>query len=145
MPPRRKLRISPSQIKRWRSCPRKSAFQLCTDHEPERGPIGGAELGSRCHEMAEAYMLHGTLPDEREEFVDGKGKVHYPGKIVKAALPMLPRPGTAEVETRVQFDVFSGRIDFREPGVIGDLKTTSNLKYALNEDTLPVDPQGGLC
>lgn len=139
---RRKLRISPSQIKRWRACPRKSAFQLCTDHEPDRGPIGGAELGSRCHAMAEDYMIHGTLPDLEEEFVDGKGKVHYPGKIVKAALPMLPKPGTAEVETRVQFDVFSGRIDFREPGVIGDLKTTSNLKYALTEDTLPVDPQG---
>ena len=61
----RELRISPSQIKNWKRCPRVWAWPILGDVEREP-PSGPALVGDRLHAMAEDWLRDGTPPDEEE-------------------------------------------------------------------------------
>lgn len=135
------LRISPSQIKRWRQCPRLSAWQLCTDVRPPKDPLPRAnDLGTRCHEIAEAWLRDRTPPDEAEEFIYYRpgdiATTAYPGAIVAAGLHHL-RPGVdTEVELSYEASgvVWASRADMYAPGFVGDHKFVRSLGSALGSE-----------
>jgi len=139
------LRISPSQIKRFRLCPRKSAFQL-TSHTPAPSTwVGANDLGTRCHSIAEAWLRDGLFPDITETFAferGGRSETAYPGAIVTAGLHLLPTPRTAHVEVGLASGGYASRADWTEDdGTVGDHKFVRDLSYALSPDDLAGDPQ----
>lgn len=128
---------SPSQFATWLDCPRKWAFSRVLPGKPNRF----AELGTRVHHVLEDWLHNGAeLPDTIE------------GAIAMAGLPHLPEPGTAIVESPFTFErptwIANGRRDFVVPDgygtvpVVGDHKTTSDLKWAKTPEDLGQDPQG---
>jgi hypothetical protein len=64
--PKRRLNVSPSQIKKFETCPRLTAWQLCTKVKPPPGPPDARALGERAHALAEAWLLRGDRPDPTE-------------------------------------------------------------------------------
>ncbi len=128
---------SPSQFATWLDCPRKWAFSRVLPGKPNRF----AELGTRVHASLEAWLRDGVeLPDTVE------------GAIAMSGLPHLPEPGTAIVESGFSFDrdawIAHGFRDFVVPNdygavpVVGDHKTTTDLKWAKTPEDLAQDPQG---
>src|SRR3990167_2252438 len=132
------VRVSPSQIKTFRACPRKWAFSYI-DNVPRKTSVA-AQIGTDIHKELEGWLKHGTLPGPiaRKNILTG----------------WLPTPGP-DLLVEVPFDhpipeagddtIMRGVIDFVDPRgprpVLGDHKTTGDLKYALTEETLPVDEQ----
>ena len=146
--------LSPSSVSLFRTCPRKWAFRYLTDLPRSEHP--SAALGTRVHAIAEAYIKHGTPPDEEETFTyydarHKKDRTKYPGQIFLAGMHMLPIPGkvAAVCEEPVEFSTgasdWTGYIDlqYRDPDgvwVVQDHKTTSDLKYRLR--SLPFKENG---
>ena len=148
--------ISPSQIKAWRNCPRKWAWDKLEGIRGKGSPSTG--LGTRVHEIAEAYLLEGKPPDLEETFTypnprrPEKTITRYPGRIFNAGIhhnPSRHTPGlTVEgaAEFRTPAGGWYGRIDLHWPGEDGiptvqDHKTTSSLSWAMSEEDLQSDPQ----
>lgn len=158
--------ISPSQIKAYRTCPRRFTFRYI---EGLKEPSSDAmEHGKAMHLQLENYVLRGQTPRHAHAL---------------SVIPHGPRPLTALAERKVVWPAaasyghplgpeplpwdYLGIIDFTgvllslanmrlspfmEPGapvLFGDYKFTSNLKYALevykgllvDRETLKVDPQ----
>ena len=132
------VRISPSQIATWNTCPRRWWYSRNRPRGPEHP---AAAFGTRTHAQLEEWLLHGKPPDPDTD----EGRRALPG------LAYLPLPRTAAVE--VQFEMpegaalYNGRIDFLfgyDPGrciVVGDHKTTGDFRYAKTEEDLLDDPQ----
>ncbi|MCA9579683.1 MAG: PD-(D/E)XK nuclease family protein, partial [Myxococcales bacterium] len=147
--------ISPSQVKAFTACPRKWAFDKI-DGVPRPGSPS-TDLGTRVHEILEAWLLSGAAPDLTEEFRytsrAGNPVVRHPGRIAHAGLHMLPAPLTPGLEVEGWMRMTSpagpwiGRLDLRYPcpetgvRVVHDHKTTGSPRYAQTPDTLRTDPQ----
>ena len=63
---KRRLNVSPSQLKKFETCPRLTAWQLCTRVKPPPGPPDARALGERAHALAESWLLEGKRPDPTE-------------------------------------------------------------------------------
>jgi hypothetical protein len=127
--PRKHLRISPSQVKRFHQCPRRTAWQLNSDVERESDPLPRAnDLGTRCHTIAEEWLRDGTPPDRAEAFrywrrvqqparhapevrpcadhaVSGawdEATDAYPGAIFSEGIPHLPAPKSPGLVTEAE-------------------------------------------
>ena len=154
----RLLRISPSQIKSWKLCPRKWAWPILGD--VDRGPDSGPSIvGSRVHWHAENWLRDGTPPDEEDriEYENPRKPteviVRYPGRIFAAGIHLNPPPKLPgmEIECLANFTSpateWKGRIDVRyrrEDGtvVVQDHKSTGSMSYALSDEPGAVNRWG---
>lgn len=158
--------VSATQIDKFRTCPRIWGWEklervLC-------GPeMGAARVGTRVHEIAEAWLRDRTPPDLEEVMVypredrfakpDSPPVVRHPGKIFHEGmiyLPTLP-PDQLEVEREFRIPIrgsrgapaiLIGKVDLRYPSPEGfvtfDHKTTSDIeRYLKSPETLAKDPQ----
>ena len=132
-------RVSASQIKTWKDCPRKWGFKYIDGLEDPPGKA--AELGSAVHKDLEWYLQAGSIDSRTES-----------GRIAVAAKKVLPGPSyRLEVEREILFDLegvtYRGFIDLIDPDgeegpTIYDHKTSSDPKrWGLTEETLPNDVQ----
>jgi hypothetical protein len=102
-------------------------------------------LGTRVHEILEAWLTKGEVPDPDEVFVTDRG-VKYPGKIARAALHLLPPPFSGiECEKEFTLEVdgvrLYGFIDFLTMEIVGDHKTTTDFRWAMSAEELAEDIQ----
>ena len=139
--------VSASQISKFSSCPRKWAYSRI-HREP---PTKATEFGTLAHKHAEDWLTLGTPPPQTPE-----------GKCIIGGLEYLPLPKTPGLKVEHKFSMsldeqggisdtgivdYIGQIDFiygYDPGriiVIGDHKTTSDLRWVKTEDELSNDPQ----
>jgi CRISPR/Cas system-associated exonuclease Cas4 (RecB family) len=147
---------SPSSIKSFLRCPRRWAWEKVEGVRVESAP--SAALGTRVHEILEAWLRDGTTPDLREEFSYAHPHsptdrtVRHPGQIARTGLHLLPAPGTVDVEAEMYIGrehspngPYFGRLDGHKPYALEvlvlDHKTTSDPRYALTEETLRKDVQ----
>lgn len=137
-------RYSPSQIDTFRLCARKWAFTRILPGRSNKY----ADLGTAVHSALEAWLINGTALDLTSEV----------GQIAAAGIQHLPRPGLCSIESSFSFETgtarYTGRRDmrFRDTSegpravdvleVIGDHKTTGDLKWAKTPEDLKTDPQG---
>lgn len=127
--------VSPSQIKTWQLCPRKWAWDKL-DQVPRPPSSPTAQLGTEVHKLAERYLIEGEFPPDTQA-----------GEILKPALSLLPAPSAdLIVERKFRWRGFHGIIDLAytdstHGSVVHDHKTTGSPHYALDEETLPEDPQ----
>src|SRR5690242_4575961 len=91
--------LSASQYARF-ECLRRGTLEYV--HGFKQPPSASLRLGSRVHEMAEAWLRDGTVPDVMEA-LEIEGRTHYPGQILTAGLHLGPPPGTAIVEGDIEF------------------------------------------
>lgn len=136
------IRVSPSQISTFRECPSKWAFRhLDKIPAPQ---TSSAARGEECHGHWERYLRDSTpIPGDTET-----------GRIAQELVQWLPPPRTPGilVEEPLHIDAPGwsciGRVDWVVPAegyvVVGDHKTTSNLRYAKSATDLATDPQGVL-
>lgn len=128
---------SPSQLKTFRSCPRKWWWEKVAGiSQPS---TLAQEEGTRIHAMLEDYLLTGRQPT---------GPL---GQVALAGVPYLPPPPVPRqcveagfVWRRPDWPVqMLGFIDLIEPGQgrVVDHKTTSDFRYAKGEDELRTDAQ----
>lgn len=104
-----------------------------------------AQRGLDLHDVAEAFLKHGTVPPDTDA-----------GKVFRAGLPYLPSPGMGVAEGPFKFlpneepFAITGRIDWRGPSVFDvdliDHKSTSStdFKYAKTAAVLLKDSQSVL-
>lgn len=140
----RPVRVSPSAVDTYNTCPRKDVFRriLCLPDKPSPG----AELGTKVHDLAENYLKHGDGPSSPVYFQ----KASLAWRILEPGLAHLPAglvPGqlgdTWEVERVLEHTVagvpFTGKIDYwgwpqgrGSTLLVGDWKTSSSpdLRYA---------------
>ena len=123
--------VSPSQITTFRRCPRRWFLEKVEGRVSP--PSEAQKLGTEVHDIVEHYIEHGRLiPD------------NLAGQIAKAALPMVHRESKCEHQFKLDLvDGISvtGRIDYTRKGVIEDLKTTSDMRYAKTPQELETDAQ----
>lgn len=125
--------ISASQLKTWRDCQRKWAFEKV---EGRTVPSTDKQIfGTRMHAHLEAWLKNGHRPPDSPTG-DAARQIIRPG--------WLPDPSpTLMVEHSFKWKGFSGIIDvlWRDDDVpiVADHKSTSDLKYALRD--LSLDPQ----
>lgn len=132
-------KVSPSQIKTWKECPRKWGFRYVDGMESPS--TKAAALGSTVHSILESWLRDGVPPDESTRA----------GKIAAGGLRFLPAPGEAEhVEWSMMFDfggiLFRGIVDLvfeDEAGpVVSDHKTSSDpARWGLSPPEMPTDVQ----
>ena len=129
-------RVSASQIKTWKDCPRKWGFKYIDGLEDPPGKA--AELGSAVHRDLEWYLQAGSIDTSTDS-----------GRIAAAAKEVLPGPShRLQVEREIVFELegvtYRGFIDLIDPRgpTIYDHKTSSDpKKWGLTEETLPNDVQ----
>lgn len=125
----------------FRLCERKPLWQLVV--KVPRQTSKSLELGNRVHLRLERYLK----ANEFDYTTDKEAQ-----EILEPALPYFPMPGEAQVEGKIQpFQweglTFGGRLDVKlprledRPGVIYDLKTTKDKKWAKTANELICDPQ----
>jgi RecB family exonuclease len=139
--------ISPTQISTWRLCHRKFAFTYLMDL-PRPESTKAQRIGTAVHTRAERFFQTGE-PDYRVPDTTPEGEVEATAaRILPHIVDKLPLGAASEQKVQVTLGgvLFGGRFDWlhsREDGTVelGDLKTTSNLKYAKTEAELSVDPQ----
>ena len=142
------IRVSPSQVKRWRDCQRWWAFEKV---EKRRDPPGAKALfGTTGHGHLEDWVRDGTAfpdtaagrcaqrlapwtaaPRDDRAIVEGRGKMFeiddvVPGVIINGYLDVELPPGV---------------LNKKAPVVI-DYKFTSSLRWAMSSEELLADPQG---
>lgn len=140
------IKISPSQIATWNTCPRKWGWDKLEGVPSPTSPQ--AEFGTGVHSLAEAWFRDLALPlgEERE------------AKVARALIQKYPAPqGMYNMYTERYFTfehpsvegvVFHGYIDlefrcYAFPGevVVSDHKTTGDLVWAKTSADLLEDPQ----
>jgi hypothetical protein len=135
--------VSASQIKLWNACQRAWGYRYL---EGKKSPQTDSQrLGTREHELWDAWLSKGEVPDPDEVFVTDRG-VKYPGKIARAALHLLPPPFSGiECEKEFTLEVdgvrLYGFIDFLTMEIVGDHKTTTDFKWAMSAEELAEDIQ----
>jgi hypothetical protein len=131
--------ISPSQIETSRGCLRLYAWeQVCGFRSP---PTPATDRGTKVHGILESYLRGEGPIDATTEH----------GEIAQSGVRFLPEPGQGEVESEfhIPFTLsgisepleFFGKIDYLDPGIVIDHKTTSDFKYIKSEEVLRNDPQ----
>jgi hypothetical protein len=122
--------ISPSQLKTYLSCPRQWGYvYLLGRREPTSK---AANLGIQVHSHTEEYYRDGAVPPATT----------LAGRIALAYIAEIERPsGTGQEQAFTLGSRWRGIIDAIGPGFIEDTKTTSDLKWALTEETLRYDVQ----
>lgn len=145
---------SASQIKNFEDCERLWFFRSILGIPSPQTP--SQALGEHIHAGSELYLLEGEVPKGIREIKKRNKlvKVNFDPVIpyVQAAAKILPPPQTPEllVEHEIRFKLpqgitFLGYIDFgesdRDALLLGDLKTTSNLRYAKTPKELFEDTQ----
>lgn len=115
----------------------------------KRGPSNdAAQAGTIVHKRLEDWRLTGAIPDRGE-----KWKVYKIGEIAHAMIALLPPFGTPGIKTEsdktTTVDGYLVRtiMDWtREPDLLGDYKTTSNIEadHVLNVTTIRRDIQANL-
>lgn len=128
--------LSASQLETFASCMRKWAWEKIGGFKPPQNASAG--LGDRVHKLLEAYLKTGALPDQSTR----------EGEIATAGLHLIPAPQAPGLTVEFEFNfssprgnLFTGRKDFivRVPGyptLVGDHKTTSDFKWAKDEEEL---------
>lgn len=138
--------LSASQVQLYKDCKRKWAYRYLEGIKAPQHP--SAELGSRVHEVLEAWSRDGTAPKLDEVYVTQDGRKHRPGRIAAAGLPFLPRPGQGDTEKRIEvhwaWAYFRGYIDLLDDYRIFDHKTTSDFRWMKTEDELRQDIQSAI-
>lgn len=125
--------LSASQVDTYRECVRKWAWKYL-EKIPDL-PNSSARLGTKCHSVLEAWLLHGTYPDTQEIFQtqarDGHWVDHFPGQIVQAGLHLLPAPGIANVEGSFRLESrASAWRGFRDAVFLEDLASITSQAFA---------------
>lgn len=146
---RRALHVSPTQIERWRLCPRRTAYQLA-GCEPVRSDLPSAStLGDVLHGYLETYLKTGALPTATDQnlFTYYRGEEvlsAVPADIFLSGVPLFPAPGAVQSETRLEWQGYAGRADWSDPerGILGDLKTVRRLEYGLTAERGSVNNWG---
>jgi hypothetical protein len=141
-------RPSPSAISLHRLCEARAGARYVARLEDTQKKEK-ANLGSRCHAIAEEYLKNATAPNRYETFdvvTNGSAKTYYPGRIVYNILQHLPPAGSVpDVEQALILEwrgiSFNGRMDWLTDVGVGDHKFTSSTKYALTPDELIHDDQ----
>lgn len=132
-------RVSASQVKTYKQCPRKWAYEQLEGIRPPPGPA--AELGTAVHAVLEVAgpIVPGVPPTK--------------AKIERIAAPGFPYLLQGPREHKFTFEyggiLYNGIIDAHEilPGpeptlLVQDWKTSSDPeKWGLNEESLPTDEQ----
>jgi RecB family exonuclease len=132
------MKLSASQINKYRACPRMYAFEYVEHQFPPSNLK--QEFGSKVHKHLERWLKSGIVPPETPE-----GLVAKQG-ISNRALP-IPGP-TLQLEYEFQIRwiedvVMKGFIDCAYPKehTVIDHKTTSSAKYIKTSEGLQADPQ----
>lgn len=141
---------SASSLKLYQGCPRRWVFERLYGFVEE--DTRQKSLGTAVHKLMEEWIKDGKLPKAEDGVASVialkllslfKGNPYYPGK------------GTTEAEEHFAMTIagvkWHGYTDFRRQKVIGsrehivgDWKTSNDLKYALREEKgLLVSPEGG--
>lgn len=116
--------VSPSEVDKARGCLRAWAFRYAsTVPRPENK--ASAATGGTLHKTAEGYLANGVI--EGPEWAQ---------EMLRAALPLLPRPGTTNVERKIEQAIdgipFQGILDMHayapEQIFVGDHKTSKDPK-----------------
>ena len=133
--------ISPSQISTWRLCHRKFGFTYLSG-EPRPPATKAMLIGTALHSKVEQVFATGQ-PD----YSFATDHDEEASRLLPVILPYLPTEAISEQKVSVVLGgvTFAGRFDWLAPAgsfwELGDLKTTSNLKYAKTELELSTDPQ----
>lgn len=136
--------VSPSQIDTYQTCARKWGFRYLDGIEAP--PHRSAQVGTRVHEILEAWLRNATPPDPSEELVLD-GHTYLPGRIATEAIPLLPPPGphlTLENKFRVGHWLGQADVAYRAAHnhlVVMDHKTTSSFAWSKTPEDLATDPQ----
>jgi hypothetical protein len=122
--------FSASQIETWSSCKRKGGFIYLLNL---RGFSSASQtLGKEVHKVLEDHAKLGTEIDTTTR--EGAIAIH--------ALPYLPQQCVAEGEFKIEGrHKWRGYKDLTSPGAVWDYKTTSNFKWAKDEEVLRSDAQ----
>lgn len=111
-------------------------------------PNRSAQVGIRVHKILEDYhRLHADI--NREEVLTIGGHTYNVGLTAHRMALHAPEQGTVElVEHRHEFTIggiqYVAIVDWETPEWLGDYKTTSDLRWALDEDTIRTDVQAVL-
>lgn len=131
------MSISPSQISLWRDCKRKFAFTYLSGL-PRPPETKAQRIGIALHAKAERFIQTGQIDysSQTPEEVEA-------ARLLPAILDYLPKGAQAEQKVKVTIDGvdFGGRFDWFTGTEIGDLKTTSSLRWAKTEEELSINPQ----
>lgn len=130
----RNFEFHATQIHTYRLCPRKFVFDATAKVEQR---TDATDFGTLFHDRAEEYLHTRTVrfetPDDPVATLLSKG-IH-----------LLPK---TRVNTEVGFHwrsprgfLYAGRADWLTYSTLGDHKTTSDKKWAKDEETLRKDPQ----
>lgn len=137
------MHVSPTQIDKYRRCPRLIGWEYVEQVTPPPSPK--MQFGLDVHKTLENWLREGIAPDDSA-----------PGQVAAQGLHWLPAPSRKfmEVETRFQIPLgdnllLTGIIDcLVEPGgtsdgipLVIDHKSTSDLKWAKTADDLHTDLQ----
>lgn len=130
------IKVSASQISKWRSCKRQYAFEYVEGHYPPS--TDKQEFGTAVHKALEQYVSSGAVLDESPEHrvaaqAIGCGVVE-PGEV--------ERKFDVPVSSGIELTGFVDLVIPRGKTVrVIDYKTTSDLRYCKTEDDLIDDPQ----
>jgi hypothetical protein len=134
--------LSASQLEKWLLCKRKWAWEYVDGIKPPSHP--SADLGKRIHARLESWLAKGQVPPSFEK----------EGEIATKLIPKLPLPMAEglSVEKGFSFELdgflFRGFKDWElvsgDICVVGDHKTTSDLKWAKSEQVLLQDMQANI-
>ena len=144
MTDRKPPRYSATRVKTFVECPRKWHLYNVRgwdDTLEEQGYNPAFEFGTKMHAVAEDWLKKGTPPPDNEF-----GEAFAPG------VKYWPAPKTTDLVTEHGFEIstfsdvcFRGVIDVLhvdgDHALVGDHKTTSNLKYAMTPEQLSKDIQ----
>jgi hypothetical protein len=152
--------LSATQIDNFRRCPRVWAWDKIG--RIPRTPAQSLELGSRVHEILEAYYKGEGAPDLSETWrFDAKGALFYPGKIASSMISKaIPAKAVPLLEVELDFKnttvgaaygvIYVGKIDVHwrtrmpvgEALVLRDHKTSSDpAAWGKKEEDLKNDTQ----
>lgn len=148
--------LSVSQVEKFNGCARQWAIRYLGKIKDE--DASSLVLGTRVHEIAEAYLKEGArpnlgeflkLPKRNRRTGEVKEITYYPGQIVHAGVHLLPVPGSAKIEGDFRFSTevdgdpvyWQGALDMEMPSdalekrwkgpdvlLVGDHKTSTNIK-----------------
>jgi hypothetical protein len=131
------FRVSATKLKRFLQCPRSYFLRYVQGVEED---VKGSYLivGNAFDQAVQHYLSQGA-----------RGVASIDPKIVRmlgAARPLLPAPGTVEVQHEYSVPhpdgfVVEGKPDLRLPGRIWDTKTCASREWALTAETLATNEQ----
>ena len=135
------MKVSPSAIETWRTCPRKHALQSIFN-APKAAPSKGVLFGREVDRIVELALEKG------ERFIDPQDPT--PGETAREIIAVLPAVGCVtqksyEIVAPSTLDyLWTGRLDVyadREIPLVCDIKTRAHERHVLRAAGFPTDPQ----